>query len=358
MDRNQSANRSGGARRLLACLVVLAGIPLLIVTSLAWCHLLFWLISLIRPHLSGFLANFLSDFWEESGLVALAGTAILYLCGTWIAERSEKIVPTRGGARYLAAAAVAAVLAALGCLSLIRNWLPIPLPYQPDAGIMINLIYAMAAYAFFMVKAVFDMRKRKKQRPEAEHICIFCYTEKVEGVGEDAILKSMQKGYVPFCCVTGGPALVNENGSREVPGRNGMKLDLELFNRIKAYIYREERVASQRNWLTVNAFDGYIVGDKAVCTDLIQVYPNNGDWYYADLLSSPRFGRKAVSFALPPKTGSSERQLPFGRHYRFEKKGSIVPCFLGKTPREQYEHLIEQQNRIAASLKSKSQDRK
>ena len=91
-DRNEKKQKNT-LRRITAWLIVLAGIPVLILLTEAWCRLCSWLLSLIKPHLSEFWESLLGDFVGELGIPALVTAVIMWMSGSWFAERAEKTIP-------------------------------------------------------------------------------------------------------------------------------------------------------------------------------------------------------------------------------------------------------------------------
>ena len=323
--------------RPLAWLVAFAGIPVLIILSIIWCHIFFWFVSLIESHLSGFLKDLFSDFWAESLIVTIATAVIYWFCGTWFSNKSEKIAPTRKGGRYFAVSGCCFVIAIIFTTWAIKGKIPFRLPYEPQIGVLLNVIAALVVFAVSMIRAAFKMRKeREKATAQSVHICIFCYTAKPV---ETSYSRPKDRGFVPFSYITGGLALINEKGTLEVPERDGLKLDIELFNEYLSYIGLEENVNNKHDWLTINAFDGYIVGNKAICNDLVQVTMGSDQWRYADLLTSPLFDKNAAAFNLDSE--GQESDLKYCRHYHYDENGEIVPAFYGRTPREDYEKLLK-----------------
>lgn len=342
MENKQTATQKHASGRMAAWLIVLAGIPVLILLTEAWCRLCIWLLSLIKPHLSGFWADLFDDTVDGLGIVPIATAAIMWLSGAWFAKRAEKLIPTRRGLRYFVAAGCSFVLAGLCLYWLLRARLPFRLPFEPNANVMINVILALGVYGTAMIRAVFAMRKeRKKLAQPPEHITVFCYTKRNgSAYGADPQPETREK-LTPFCYITGGAALVNEHGSLALSGRQG-KLDLQYFFRIKDYVYREERVPEQQNWSAVYVFDGYVVQGRAICPDLFQVFPDRDQWNYADLLSSPLFDKKPAGFQLGVE-GSSRSDLKYSRHYLMDAEGNVTPAFHGKTPRQSLEALQAEQ---------------
>ena len=348
---SSTSSRSPGAagKRITAFLILMAGLPVFIGLALAWSHLYFWLESLIQPHLLGFWADLVDGVADDLGIAALATAVISYLGAGWFSNRAEKRIPTRWGLRYLTAGACGLALAVLCLIWLLRGRLPFRLPYTPNATVMINLIAALGIYALGMVQGVLDLRKaRKKQSQPTEHIWIFCRQEKPKPGGSSSVPQKDQ-GMLPFCCVLGGPLLVNEQGIREVPGRDGAKLDAALLMKVRNFIFTEEQVSDRQNWSAVYAFNGFILGQKAFCPDLVQLSIRDETWNYADLLHSPLFQQKAASFDLGQEEDHIGGDLRYCRIYRMQEDGSLR-ISSGKSPREEYETLISRQKAGAAAL--------
>lgn len=328
-------------KRPLAWLIVLAGLPVFILLAVAWAQLWIWLNAKIFPHLSGFWADLVETLVDELQITAIATAIVSYLGGSLFAMLAEKLICTRSGWRYFIIAGLSLILAVYIPGSILMERFPFPLPFQPSVALLLNLFLALGCYGVNLILSVFRMRReRKKKTQPPEHIWVFCSSEKPQTPAASS-MKPTQNGLRPFCCVLGGPLLVNEHGSREVPGRSGGKLDLSLFFKIKEYIYREERVPSKTDWEAIYVFNGFIYDRKVICPDLIQVFPDNEKWNYADLLTSPLYDKQPAGFQLGPDEDdpfSKWGDLQHCRMYRMDDNGNLSPMCT-KTPRQEWEEI-------------------
>lgn len=358
MSTSSSKHSTGPVwKRPLAWLIVLAGLPVFILLAVAWTQLWLWLNAIISPHLSGFWADLVDTIVEDLQITAIATALISYFGGSVFAQLAEKVIYTRSGWRYFVVAGLSLILAVYIPASILTERFPFPLPFQPSTALLLNLFLALGCYGINLILSVFRMRKeRKRMTQPPEHILVFCYTRKLQPSAA-SYTKPVQQVFTPFCCVLGGPLLVNEHGTLEVPGRSGGKLDLALFFKIKEYIYREERVPSKTDWEAIYVFNGFIYDRKVICPDLIQVFPDNEKWNYADLLTSPLYDKQPAGFQLGPDEDdpfSKWGDLQNCRMYRMDDNGNLSPMFSSQTPRQRWETLEGRTQQSMAALNAKA----
>lgn len=369
MDKVKRPDPKKAHRRPLAWLTVLAGIPVLILLTVAWVHLCIWLLSLIRHHLSGFLEDLLGDIAGELSITSIATAVIISLSGTTFAKMAEKLYPTRRGWRYFFVAACSFVLAGLFAYWLIQERLPFRLPYQPDAVVMFNVILALCIYGVSVIRAVFSMRaKREELSRPPEHITVICYTEKPRE-HHPCVPDPTRKGLIPLCFITGGTPLVNETRGVEIPIRAGMKLDREQLDRIVQTVCREEQFNERFKWKTLNVFDGeyvtvtdeiarneFIVTMTVACRDMIRIYSDKIEQDYVDLLNSPLFDKKLAGFDRVLSIGDhlleSQGSLASCRQYIFDENGELAPAG-AKTPEKKRKSLQARLKDMARKRKAK-----
>ena len=342
MSTSSSKHSTGPAwKRPLAWLIVLAGLPVFILLAAAWAQLWLWLNAKISPHLSGFWADLVDTVVDDLQITAIATALVSYLGGSLFAQLAEKVIYTRSGWRYFVIAGLSMILAVYIPASILTERFPFPLPFQPSVALLLNLFLALGCYGINLILGVFRMRKeRERMTRPPEPIWVFCYTGKPLPPAV-SWSKPFKIGITPFCCVLGGPMLVNEHGTLEVPGRNGGKLDLALFFKIKEYIYREERVPSKTDWEAIYVFNGFLYDydRKVICPDLIQVFPDNEKWNYADLLTSALYDKHPAEFRLGPDEDdffSKWGDLQNCTKYRMDGSGNLSPMY-SKTPRQMWE---------------------
>ncbi len=217
---------------------------------------------------------FLENAVFEFGLAEIVTVGLLYLLLEGASRLSLKICDIKTGGRYYVLMILLVLAGLFFGYCLARGGLPFATPFEVRDTMLIGAAIALFANAWWVFQDLHAAHKKKKERDKMfrlfkkgsreitpsnpEPIVIFCY-EKQGG-----------NGAIPFAYIPGGPGLLREGVKPEVPGRDGLGFDRNLFLRMKEKVLDQEFKGSGILHFEVYAIAGFVVGGKAMCQDLVK----------------------------------------------------------------------------------------
>ncbi len=347
-QKSEIQQQNSIGRLLLAWLVLLVSIPLLAIMIIAWSRFLNWILSLVKPRLSGFFAELFDESMHESTLINVVGLLIIGFCSYGLSELSLKIHNSRYGLRFLIAAVLD--LGFAGCCGLwaIRESLPVSLPIQLDSGSIMSGVLSLLTYFLFLVRNAFALWRQSRQPPP--NCVVFCQAQSVNGEKGLDPAKPVSMRVFPICYVIGYPKLVDRSSDSKAAAKKGMLPNIDRFMKLWESVSREERFNEQPDLESVYVFDGCFFTESAdgrkkrnsllwkiYCSDLIEVFPNSEKYYYVDMLDTPEYGNRGMGFSLTDSFDGKDvyawTSIAGTRRYLLNEEGKIVPAASEKAPK-------------------------